>query len=634
MTLAGALSLSVPERIEETIAVLGVSEREQLRLLLRLLENPALMLLLARDPRRFSALTVEVRETVLRRMSVSILPQLRSGFQALYRLAAFHTYSTMPDGNDNPLWEVISYKPAAVAPAARSAVRLERVINEATIECDVCVVGAGAGGCVIASEMAGRGKRVVVLEAGSDWQSEDFDQREAPGTRELYLDGGTTTTPDLSVAFLAGSSVGGGTTVNWQSCFRTPPAILAEWAERSGCAHLAEEGFQRSLDFIWERLRVSDDESLVNPNNSILERGCAALGYHAERIARNSFGCDVAQCGNCVYGCRHGGKQSAAVTFLRDAQQTGKVSVLARCRADKILSENRRVTGIAATASDPISKEPRSVRVRCGTVVVACGALHSPALLMRSGVESPHLGRHLSIHPTAAMTGLFSGPIDAWSGPPQTVVCDEFANLRGNFGYRLETAPVHPGLLAMATPWKAGRQHRAMMTQAARRGVLIILVRDEAAGRVTIDGEGKPRIRYRPGTSERDLIRHGMVAASRILAAAGAEQIQSLHTDPHVVDLAAADETGSRAAIEKFCETIGSSSMGANRLQLFSAHQMGTCRMGRDPSHAVCAGDGGVFGMRGLYVGDASAFPASSGVNPMVTIMAMAHQIAQRIDRW
>lgn len=630
----GALSLSVPERIEETLPSIARSERDGLRLLLRLLRRRFVMFLLSGRPMSFTALSRAHRERVLRRMSVSFMPALRSGFQGLFRLSAFHCYSAIPEQGDNPLWAHIGYTPSRNPQAARSPLALHRINGPERLDCDVCIIGSGAGGSVAAAVLAARGRKVIVLEAGSDWQSGDFDQREAVGTRELYLDRGTTTTGDLSIAMLAGSGLGGGTIVNWQSCFRTPDAILEEWAVSSGCRHFSDDSFAKSLDNVWGRLAVSRAESQLNPNNAVLERGCESLGYRSSRIPRNSLGCDLSQCGNCVYGCRHGGKQTAAVTFLRDAQETGNLSLIARCRADRVAVTKGHVSTVSATAMNAEGTAQHPVTVNAKKVVVACGALHTPALLMRSGIELPALGRNLFLHPTTGVTGVFDELIEPWKGPPQTIVCDEFVELREGYGYRIETAPAHPGLLATATPWTTAAEHHQMMQHVAHRALLIVLVRDRAAGHVSIDADGRPRMRYRTRRLERELLRHGMSSAVRILEAAGATSVSTIHARP-----IRAERTGNATAfspsINQLCGRIAKAPVGRNRLNVFSAHQMGTCRMGQDKRNAVCDANGEVFGIRGLYIGDASAFPLSSGVNPMITIMAMAHHTAHRIaDTW
>ncbi len=523
----------------------------------------------------------------------------------------------------------MGYAPSINPPAAANALKLTRVETDSDMECDACVIGSGAGGGVSAAILAAAGMKVIVIEAGSDWQSEEFDQREEPGTRQLYLDRGTTATRDLSVSMLAGASVGGGTTINWQTSLRTPDDVRAEWAASSGCGHFEGDSFTRSLDAVCNRLAVSTGESAVNANNAVLRDGCARLGYDWSRIPRNSSGCDLTQCGNCVYGCRHGGKQTTATTYLRDAQERGNARIIARCRADTVLMENNRVIGVSATVTGQNGKQLR-LRIRSKLVIAACGSLHTPALLLRSGVCLPHLGRNLHLHPTTGVGATFPHRIAAWEGPPQTIVCNEFAGLRAGYGFRLETAPLHPGLIALATPWRGAREHRQQMQTSARKALLIVLVRDRSTGVVTIDSAGRPRIDYKAGDAERAMLRKGMSEAARVLNAAGADGIQTLHTKPLSIG-----STGAGAShfadIDRFCAAVARSPTGENRLALFSAHQMGTCRMGRDARSAVCDENGEVFGVRGLLIADASAFPGSSGVNPMITIMALAHQTASRL---
>jgi choline dehydrogenase-like flavoprotein len=260
--------------------------------------------------------------------------------------------------------------------------------------------------------------------------------------------------------------------------------------------------------------------------------------------------------------------------------------------------------------------------------VLAAGALESPALLMRSGVRSPHLGRHLYLHPTVAVTGLYAHPIEAWRGPPQTIVCDEFSDVSKGYGYRIEAAPAHPGLSAVGIPWASARAHRREMQRVRFAASFIVLTRDASSGRVHITGSGEPYFDYRLGAREKSLLKAGMANVARIHFAAGAERIMTLHSTGLAWDRAA-----DGATIEKFCRRIEAAPTSPNRLPLFSAHQMGTCRMGVDPARAVCNGNGEVYGLKGAYVVDASLFPASSGVNPMVTIMALARHIAVGMTR-
>jgi choline dehydrogenase-like flavoprotein len=620
-----AASVGVPGALEQALATLDAPQQAQFRQLLRALELPLLIGLLIGVARRFSALTQPQQECALTALSTSRAPQLRSGFQALKRLATFLFYSLTDSSGHNPTWPALGYTPSTNPPAASARLTLTTISAPTTLECDVCVIGSGAGGSVAAAELAAAGLRVIVLEAGSGQQAPDFDQREFVGMDRLYLDHGLTASRDLGVAILAGATLGGGTAVNWQTSLRTPDAIRDEWAARSGCAHFADVSFTQALDAVSARLNVGLAESEIYPNNAMLRDGCAALGYHHVTLPRNAKGCDATQCGFCVYGCRHGGKQSTAVTYLVDAQQHGDTMIVPHCRAERVLIANGRVTGVAATATHPSSGRTSAVEVRAARVVAAAGAIHSPALLLRSGLDLPALGRHLYLHPTSSVSGVYAAEIAPWLGPPQSVLCDEFANLSGAYGFRLETAPAHPGLLALGTPWFSARSHRREMQQARHKSAIIVLARDALGGRVRLSRSGRPVIDYRIGAQEQTHLRQGIAAAVRVHLAAGAHEVLTLFTREQ------RHRAADSAALDAFCDRLARCAIERNWSTIFSAHQMGTCRMGRDARTAVCDERGAVFGVRGLFMADASAFPASSGVNPMITIMALAHHTAQRI---
>jgi choline dehydrogenase-like flavoprotein len=574
-------------------------------------------------------MTTEQRERLLRTMANSPVPQLRSGFQALKRLTNFLSYSVTDGSGNNVTWASIGYRPSSLPAPGPAPLRIRPISSPTTLDCDVCIVGSGAGGGVVAADLAARGMRVIVLEAGPGDQAADFGQRELESTQRLFLDSGLTATRDLGLSILAGACLGGGTAVNWQTSLRTPDNVRDEWTEKSGCQWFTGERFDRATDFVWARSCVSTHESVVNANNASLRRGCEALGYDWSPIARNSHGCDTTQCGYCTFGCRVGGKQSTTVTFLADAQRTGDTMIVARCAATRITMTNGRVTGVAAIARDETGRETE-VTVRAPTVVVAAGGIHSPGLLLRSGLTLPELGRNLYLHPTSAVAGLYAERVEAWTGPPQTIVSNHFTAISGNYGFRLETAPTHPGLLALSVPWTGARAHRRLMQRCAHASAIIALTRDASGGRVRVRRDGSTLIDYRPGRAEQSLIAQGIVAATRVHLAAGAEEVLTLHTNGP--SLRQTKATTPRD-VDAFCERLARMPLAGNRSLLFSAHQMSTCRIGRDARTAVCDENGQVFGVRGLFVADASAFPASIGVNPMITVMALAKCIAEGISR-
>ena len=625
---------------EQTLATeISPALQAQLRQALDSLENPALCVLTTGSALPFGRRTREAREALLQAWSTHPLPLLRQAFQTFKRLPAALAYSAPAAGGPNPIHAALSYPdpwrpapaPASPANAAHPLAPLSLTVDT-ELEADACVIGSGAGGSVVAALLAQAGARVVVLEAGSGRTESTFDGDEFGGFHDLYARGGLLTTEDGGIFILAGRTLGGGTTVNWMTCFRPPERVLAQWAAASGVAALRGPELQASLAAVEARLHVSTAESTLNPNNAALMRGAAALGWHCAIQARNAHGC--ADCGLCSFGCAAGGKQSTLRTYLQDAYDAG-ARIVPRATAERVLLDGARVTGVEARLGPPGALPWRAERagaatltIRAPLVVVAAGAIESPALLLRSGVRLPVLGRHLYLHPSTAVIGRFAGDIAAWSGPLQAAHSDQFADLDGDgYGFKFETTPIYPGLGAGALPWENGAAFKRRMLDLKRSVSLLVLTRERTGGRVTLDRWGNPRIAYTPARTTTAHLLRGCVEGARLLLAAGAEAAFTLHTRLTQVSK---DEAGG-PGWDRFAAAVTRHGAAANTLMLFSAHQMGTCRMGADPATGVVDGRGAVHGYRGLYVADGSVFPLASGVNPMISIMGLAHWIGTRL---
>jgi len=621
-----ASALGVPRAAERAMALLPALERGELRRLLRLLDSVVGGLVIGK-PVGVTKMTTDERERLLRALSVHRIARFRQGFQALKRLSSFLYYSVVDSRGENPIWPAIGYAPSSQPAPGAEPIRVLKFDTSTTIECDVCIIGSGAGGGTVAGELTTKNLRTVILEAGSGDQAPQFTQRELDGIQKLYYQGGLSASSDLGVAIFAGACLGGGTTVNWQTSLRTPDFIRDEWSERSKCELFTSERFTKALDQVCRRLGVSSDESDVNANNEPIRRGCEALGYAWEVIERNSRGCDPSQCGYCTFGCRIGGKQSTVATFLQVTQRWRSSTIIGQCRAERILFERGKVVGVAATTK-ALDGVLENIEIRAPIVVVCAGGIETPALLERSGMSHSALGRNLYLHPTSAVAGVHAKPVEPWSGPPQTILSGHFARLDGNYGFRLEAAPAHPGLLALAAPWTDARSHRRLMQRSAHVSTTIALTRDATGGRVRSRRDGSVTIDYALGRREQSLVARGIAAAARVQLAAGAEEVHTLHANGPTLRRSA---TTSAAEIDAFCERVVAEPIAANRCMVFSAHQMGTCRMGRERMNSVCDENGAVYGVKGLYVADASLFPASSGVNPMITVMALAKCVADGI---
>ena len=581
----GAVDAGVPEAFLETfVAVLSAAERRRLRALLSALAASG-----------FTRRRPAGRERALLGWCDSRLALRRAGFQALRKGLLTIAY-TLPG---TPAWERIGY-PGPLGRTRTTERRLTplRIVRDTSLDCDVCVAGSGAGGGVAAAVLAQAGLDVVVLEAGGHYEESDFDGAELDGLRRLYHGRGTTATDDQGIGILAGACVGGGTVVNYTTSFRTPDEIRAEWG-----GMFATDAFTRALDAVWERLGVNTDHNRLSKREEVVGRGLAKLGWHQAEMPRDVRDCDQGGvCGYCGYGCPLGAKQSTARTWLVDAQAAG-ARLLARTRAERVLLEHGRARGVGARAADG-----HTVTVRSRAVVAACGAIETPALLLRSGLAAPGLGQNLHLHPVGGAFGVFDEEIRPWEGTLQAIYSDQAD------GAKLETTAIHPALLAGAAPWRGAEQHAELMSWLPRITLVGVLLRDLDSGHVRVGRDGRPVIRYRLSARDTARMRAGTEAAGRVLEAAGAKRIVSSHA--RLVQY----EPSRSAGVETFMAAADDAGWGPGRVALYSFHQMGTAAMG-----SVCDDEGAVRGTQGLIVADASAFPSASGVNPMVTIEALAH---------
>ena len=382
-------------------------------------------------------------------------PEALAGMSALKGLALMLFYG-MPDPQTgrNPNWAAIGYPgPVSAPPGAPKTISLVRpTTDEMVFDADVCVVGSGAGGGVIAGTLATEGKHVVVLEMGGYFNESDFNQLELWGYENLFLGGGLIATQDGSLGLMAGSNLGGGTTVNWTNCIRTRDNVREQWEREFGLEGLAGSDYDAHLDAVWQRLGVNDKCSDYNGPHQRMQEACKALGYDFARITRNADpdAYDPESAGFLSFGDQSGSKLGTMKTYLQDAFDHG-AQVLARCRAERILVEAGRAAGVEGTYTDPSGRTAHIV-VRAPQVVAACGALETPALLLRSGIGGPAVGDYLRLHPGGGVLGVYDEPQKAWWGAPQTALSREFADLEDGYGFLVESAPSMPGLAAATVP--------------------------------------------------------------------------------------------------------------------------------------------------------------------------------------
>ncbi|NDJ60649.1 MAG: oxidoreductase [Chloroflexi bacterium] len=602
--------------------------RRDLRWWLTLLDNGLVNWLTSGRGGRFADLPQADREAVLRTWAESRVPAARKAFHGVKRLALFVFYSRQPDpAAPNPTWAAFNYHGPDRDPpptVAADPIQPLAITGPTTLSADVLVIGSGAGGGVVAGELAAAGHDVLVIEKGAHYRDSEFHGREYDSTQALFERSGVLTTRDLSMQVLAGSVLGGGTTINWSASLRPPQSLLHEWAHDHGFGGALSSDYARSVEAVFERTCVNAEASAVNPQNCALSDGCAALGYDVSTIPRNVDGCT--DCSFCNFGCAAGTKQSTLKTYLRDAVDHG-ARIVVRGHVERVLIERGQAVGAAVTVTDAAGAA-HAVTVRARIVVVAAGALHTPALLLRSGLANANIGANLHLHPTTLTYGIFAQPIRGWDGVPMSRMSSEFVDLDGaGYGVRLETAPIHPGLAGLMLRWTDAHTHRATMGQLERIANVIAIVRDRHGGRIRIDGRGQPVLDYRLHPYDADHLRRGMIEALRVHHAAGAVEVSSGHYHPLIYHRG----NGRWPSFESFLAAVADAPLHPNTFTLSSAHQMASCRIGGDTALGALDPTGQSYEIRNLYVADASALPTATGVNPMMTIMGTAHYIAQQI---
>ena len=611
-TLVADGPVDLGERVAHKIASLPRrADRAELDLLLRLLEVAAVNLLLSGIPKPFTRMSPSQRERCLRSWATSAIPQRRKAFQALKRLTAVTHYTTPGVARS------IGYPgPLGPAPHTPKPIRPIAITADSALSCDVVVVGSGAGGGVVASELTRAGKDVIVLEKGGYRNEADFTHQENDALDTMYDAGGLLATRDLGLVVLQGSTLGGGTVINYTTSFATPDSVRDEWAREHGLPHFASGEFTQSLDAVAVRLGVNTDHARPSGRDQVLIRGLERLGWHHGLLPRDVRGCaQDNECGYCGMGCRRGAKQSTLITYLQDAASSG-ARIVTNCDVRRVTLARGAAIGVEARSGR------HAVTVRARAVVVAAGSVHSPALLLRSGIRLPALGRHLALHPATAVFADMDEEVQPWSGTVQAHYSDQFADLHRGYGFKFETAPVHPSLQALAVPWESGAQYRDRMARLPRTALVGILLRDRFGGRVRVDRDGVAVVDYRLSPYDGRHLRRALGAAAEVLEAAGAREIWA------PLARAVTYRPGARSAREDWLRRVDRAGWGANQLLLVTFHQMASCRMGARRRTSVVDAEHRVWGIRGLYVADASAFPSASGVNPMLTVMAIAHRAA------
>uniref|UniRef100_A0A2P2MTG3 Long-chain-alcohol oxidase n=1 Tax=Rhizophora mucronata TaxID=61149 RepID=A0A2P2MTG3_RHIMU len=510
------------------------------------------------------------------------------------------------------------------------------------IQCDAVVVGSGSGGGVAAGVLAKAGYKVLVLEKGNYFARDNLSLLEGVAMDQMYLSGGTLATDDMGAVILAGSTVGGGSTINWSASIRTPQHVINEWssARGYGLELFGSKLYREALDAVCKKMGVQSEIDEEGFNNAVLRRGCEEMGYPVMNIPRNS-GPDH-YCGWCCLGCKDGRKKGTCETWLLDMVNSGNGVILPGCEAVRVLRKrNKRNCRDTATGVAFEFERLKGVKNLCviesKVTIVACGALSTPALLKASGLKNANIGKNLHLHPVTMAWGYFpelqwpdkgkksyeGGIMTAMS--TVNVDFDDKGNTSGGYRYGavIQTPALHPGMFSALMPWVSGADMKRRMCRFSRTAHIFALARDRGSGTVNSPSS----ISYRMEAGDEVNLQKGLEKILHILAAAGAEEIGTQHCKGKTINV----KKVSYHEFERFVKEESAKPLRDLSTQICSAHQMGSCRMGLNPKESVVNQMGETWEVEGLFLADSSVFPTALGVNPMVTIQAIAYCTAQSV---
>ena len=485
-----------------------------------------------------------------------------------------------------------------------------------TYDAEVVVVGTGAGGAVVGTELAEAGYDVLFVEEGGYHPTPSFNPYLSESIPRLYRDaGGTVIMGRPPIPYAEGRCVGGGTVVNGGMTWRPPEEVLLEWEKLTGQPDLGPRTMEALFDRVEERVHAKPQHpASVGEDSRLLEEGAARLGWHYEPNRRAQDRCVGSN--QCVTGCPTGAKQSTLVSYLPRAFERG-ASCMTEVRVHRLWIEDGRCVGVIGKAVNPRSREEDvDIRIRGKAVVVSCGAVQTPFLLLghRLGRPSRQLGKNFLCHPNTKVVAIYPNDIYAWRGVSQGGQIREFRDE----GILMAENAVPPGTAAAQIPF-LGQDALDLMRRYNAMAMTGVLVEDSRPGRVS-RRFGAPMARYDITRYDHARFLRGIRHLATLHFEMGAERVILPFSNFHVAE--SVDDL----------ERIESTQRSRSTIELFTVHMMGTCRMGSDPASSVVGLDGQLWDLPGCYVADASLFPTAVGVNPQVTIMALATRVARRLS--
>jgi len=491
-----------------------------------------------------------------------------------------------------------------------------------TLSYDIVIIGSGAGGGTVAKELAPlckKGVRIALLEWGGRFRDQDNSRSEVEMAQKYYFESGGVQNTSQNMTFALAKAVGGSTTVYTGTSLVLPDEILEKkWAIPGLNSSNLRPRFQK---YLRENNVHLLDKALINENNQLFYNACTKLGLKPSQFPVNVKNCQGL--GTCNLGCAVHAKQGTHVVQIPMAEKDG-VELVPFCRVDRI--EENQVMATVLPAEHGLSPSPwpcGEYCIRAKKIVLCAGAIHTPALMLKSfGPYHQALGKYFTCHPALILVAQHDHEINNTFGHPKSYYCEDFMH---SHSVLLETCMYFPFTLAKNLVG-FGSEVDELMSDFNRLQMILVLIMDHARKEngICLDREGRPVVHYRFTREDICAFVKGIKESARIFFAAGAKRIHAPASAKFFIQAEDAP---------RIDELINEKEFKLGKMSIASAHLMGGCRMGENPAAAVTDSWGRVYGKKDLYVADASLFPNSSGVNPYLTIMALADRVAEAVTQ-
>ena len=484
-------------------------------------------------------------------------------------------------------------------------------------EVDVAVIGSGAGGGVAAGIISSSGRKVAIFEKSKELIESKSSVSEGEAYSELYESSGLAQARGSGALLLAGSTLGGGTTINWTTSFEPPKKVREQWDKIAKIENIfTSDEFSYSIQEVLSRINVNNNSNVIPLKEKKLKEGLESLNISTKSMARNVKGCDGNDCGFCGFGCIKESKQSTKNTWIEDAKNNGSDIYT------DVLVDSLNITKGRATSIN-IFRNNRKETVEVNDIILSSGALNTPNILRKSGYRNRHLGNNLKLHPVSGVIAEFNEVQNPWLGSMQGIYSDDFLYRRDNYGYIIEGLPLHPGLFIPFFSSVFSLDRYEFFNSYPNWTGAIVLTSDSGGGKVRYNNKG-PVWHYKLNRFDNENLLHGLRNICRAYEAAGAKKI-AISSSPNLLW-----SRDSNISFNSFIEEINNISYKPYNLGIGSAHQMGSARIGVDKETGVCDENGKVHGLENVYIMDSSTFPRCSGVNPMISIESISHYLSTK----